>query len=50
MLFIIRRYEFDNLDLNRVEEIDFFYKHFKKIIYFDDSAALSKINWFISNE
>ena len=50
LLFIIRRYEFDNLDLNRVErEIDFFYKHFKKIIYFDDSAALSKINWFISN-
>ena len=50
LLIIIRRYEVDNLSKEILEkEINYFYKRFKKIIYFDDSAALSKINWNIVN-
>ena len=50
LLIIIRRYEVDNLSRELVEkELEAFNKNFKKIIYFDDSAALSKINWFIVN-
>ncbi len=50
LLIIIRRYE--NVDLSDQlvgKELENFRKNFKKIIYFDDSAALSKINWFIVN-
>ncbi len=50
LLIIIRRYEIDNLSIEILEkEISYFYKYFKKIIYFDDSAALSKVNWLIVN-
>ena len=50
LLVIVRRYELDDLSNEFVsQEIEFFYKCFRKIIYFDDSAALSKINWFIAN-
>ena len=50
LLIIIRRYENVDLSDQLVEkELENFRKNFKKIIYFDDSAALSKINWFIVN-
>tara|TARA_Y100001968_G_scaffold321938_1_gene357180 strand:- start:1147 stop:2208 length:1062 start_codon:yes stop_codon:yes gene_type:complete len=51
VLIIIRRYEIENLSKNIVEnELTIFSQNFKKVIYFDDSAALSKINWFIVNK
>lgn len=50
LLIIIRRYENVDLSDQLVEkELKHFKKNFKKVIYFDDSAALSKINWFIVN-